>query len=203
MAATAEREKLAGQSILAPFTIEVDHPRNCDLLLQSIPGCRLRSTIRGDRYITDAKNGEKRIPADQARHLGQLPTIPGMQLTVNPEEMTYKIVDPLSTDKDFCKKLQKSLGHTQGFKIDGELRGVPDKKGKLDVHRMKNLCREVIWLLEAGDVKVIKGSEPTMDRVDALPGKFLLNPGAQVPNTQPVYEEDYDDWVAQLARAGG
>jgi hypothetical protein len=68
---------------------------------------------------------------------------------------------------------------------------------------MKTLCREIVWLLNEGSVRVVKGATPEMDDIDELPGKYLLNPGLRTQTTQPTFEEDYDGWVNQLTRAGG
>ena len=199
MPTVSEREALV---VLGSFTVEADHPRNADLLLQSIPNCRLRSTIRADRYITDAKNGEKLIPESQSRNLGKLPKIPGMTLSVNPAKLSYEIIDPLHEDKDFCEKLQTALNRDQGTRSDAKLKGVPPQNGTLDVHRMKTLCREVVWLLEAGDVKVVKGDKPTLKATDALPGKYLLNPGSTMQNSQPMFEVDLPAWTERMTMAG-
>ena len=68
---------------------------------------------------------------------------------------------------------------------------------------MKSLCREIVWLLNDNSVKVIKGQTPTIKDVDALPGKYLLNPGARTNTTQPLYEEDYPAWLERLTMSGG
>lgn len=198
MAATMseERVKLVGASA---FTIEADHHNNSDLLLQSIPGCRLRTAILSSRTTIDPKTGDQRT----SRGLGDLPQIPGMRLAVNPEKLSYEITDPLYTDEDACERIRVAINRINPDRITGRLRGVEPKKGSLDVHRMKTLCRELLWLINAGDAKVIRGAAPNMDDVDALPGKYLLNPGSQVPNTQPRYEEDMEKWVERLAAGGG
>jgi hypothetical protein len=201
MPATIERERISKTKV-APFTVQADHPRNCDLLLQSIPGCRLRSTIRADRTITDTKTGRKVIPKDQVTALGRLPEIPGMMLSIDPENLKYRIVDPLAGNEQLCDQIVSSFNQ-DGTRISGKLRGVPTKDGTLDVHRMKTLCREVLSLLDETAVKVVKGNPPSLEDVNGMAGEFLLNPGSQVRNTQPRYERDYESWVEQLTRAGG
>ncbi len=188
------------------FTVQADHCRNCDLLLQSIPNCRLRSTIKASRTtITNIQSVDNSpvIPKDQAHHLGSLPTIPGMQLTVDSANLTYEVTDPLFENKDACKRIQSALKADDRPFMNNGVRGVPPLKGTLDVHRMKTLCREVVFLLEAKDVKMRKGLPPSMDDVVDLPGKFLLNPGSRVPNSQPRFEEDLPDYVDNLQRTGG
>ena len=189
--------------IVQPFSIEVDHPRNCDVLLQSIPGQRLRSSISAGKPTTNVKTGAKVIPPDQSAFLGQFPTIPGMQLHVDPANLTYTIIDPLADDEDLCDRIKRGLDRSGAFRTEGKLRGVPPQRGELDVHRMKTLVREMMWLIGGKEAHVIKGAAPEMSDVEKLPGNFMLNPGSRVPNTQPTFEKDFDAWLERLVAAGG
>ena len=181
-----------------PFGIEADHPRNCDLLIQCIPNCRLRSAIDGVKGHVD-EAGNHRVPLDQARHLGAFPRTPGMQLHVDPEHLTYEIVDPMYNNEQLCERVRKYLKEQTGYTTADKLNGAPPQKGTLDVHRMKSLVREMLWLVKAGEAKKCKGAIPEMADIDELPGHYLLNPGMRVPTLQPVYEKDWDDWVARLS----
>ena len=71
-------EAIQEKTIVQPFGIEADHPRMCDLLIQSLPGCRLRSVIAANKGAKDAKTGEVRIPEGQAHGLARMPRVPGM-----------------------------------------------------------------------------------------------------------------------------
>lgn len=188
--------------IVAPFGIEADHPRNSDLLIQSIPGCRLRSTIIGSRPFTD-KRGDIRVPKDQTMALASLPRIPGMQLHVNPSKCTYVVSDPLAKDTELCARLTRWMRENTEMRSSSTIAGVPVLSGTLDAHRMKTLCREVFNLLVYDEAKVIAGPKPEMDEIDQLPGHYLLNPGMKTATTQPIYEKDWDDWVATLSHSGG
>lgn len=204
MAATMERERVEPRTAsVQPFEIVVDQKRNCDVLMQSIPGCRLRSAISASKPIIDAKTGEPMLPPDQVRHLGQLPPTPGMHLSVNPAKLSYEITDPLYDDEDACERLRLAINRTSAARIPGKLRGIAPQRGSLDVHRMKTLCREIIWLLDSGDFQMVRGQRPTLEDVDGLPGHYLLNPGSQVRNSQPQFEKDYDAWVEKLTASGG
>lgn len=194
---------IAEKVVVSPFGIEVDHPRNCDVLVQSIPGCRMRSLIRSDRYVIDQKTGEARIPPSQSAGLAMIPRVPGMQLHVNPAKCTYSIIDPLYEDEELCEKLRKRMSESSPFRIGDKLSGVPPLKGSLDVHRMKTLCREILYMLDIDFVKVIKGVAPELKDVEAMPGNFLLNPGSRIPNQQPTFEKDYESWCEQLVKTGG
>ena len=188
MPATKELEKKT--IIVPPFTIEADHPRNSDLLLQSIPNCRLRSVIKASRTTLVNKQSDTNegvIPKDQAQHLGMLPTIPGMRLAVDPEKLRYEVTDPLHENKDVCKNISSALRADGRPYLNEGLRGVPPQAGALDVHRMKTLCREVIYLLDAKEARIRKGLAPDLEDASELPGNFLLNPGSRVPNNQPEY----------------
>ncbi len=188
---------------VAPFGIEADHPRNCDLLLQGIVGMRLRSAIDASKPAKDHNTGESYVPPDQSAFLGQFPHIPGMQLHVNPAKLTYLVTDPLHEDEDLCERIKNIMARVTSTRIDGKLKGVADQEGKLDAHRMKTLVREMRWLVTAGEARVVKGVLPEMDAIDELPGNFLLNPGARTQTTQPTFEKDWDAWFDRLTRSGG
>ena len=153
---TATAEQTRPKSIVVPaFGVEADHPQLCDLLIQSIPGCRLRSRIRP---TTTTVQGQIRTPQSQGH---SPPEVPGMQLHVNPAELSYVIVDPLNSDEDAKSRIKRFLHLTTGARQDTNLRGVDTIKGTLDVHRMKSLCREIVWLLADGSVKMVKGAKPS------------------------------------------
>jgi hypothetical protein len=200
-----ERERVTAREVaIQPFEVVVDHPRNCDVLMQSIPNCRLRSAVSASKPVIDVKTGEPRIPTDQAKHLGQIPPIPGMHLRVDPANLTYEITDPLYEDEDTCERLRQAINHSDiNQRISGKLRGVKPQGGTLDMHRMKTLCREVVWLLDAGDVKVVTGKRITLEDTDALPGNYLMNPGSRVQNGQPIFEKDFSRWYERLTAQGG
>jgi hypothetical protein len=190
---------------IPPFGIEADHPRNSDLLIQSIPNCRLRSAIVASKgTIVNKKDPDNSpvIPEDQARFLGSIPPMPGMQLHVNPAKLSYKIVDPMHGNKTMCKRLQAAL-REKGMAVSGELDGVPPQEGTLDVHRMKTLCREMLWLLNAGEAKMAGGPKPSIEDIDEMSGRYLLNPGSRIPNGQPLFEDQYDNYVEGLQKVGG
>lgn len=199
MTATATKTEVS----VAPFAVEADHPRNNDLLLQSIVNCRLRSRIMASRTVKDAKSGVERIPKDQSRHLGSLPEIPGMVLEVNPADLSYTVVDPLCDDEELCKRIQEGL-KSEGNPI-GEMpiKGVPPQKGKLDVHRMKTLCYELINIVNADEARIVDGPRPTAKAVDKLPGNELLNPGSRIHNGQPRFKKDYPEYLENLQKSGG
>ena len=60
-----------------PFGIVIDHPRNNDVMLQSIPNCRLRSRISSNRTVKDSRTGRTTVPIDQSIGLANLSDTPG------------------------------------------------------------------------------------------------------------------------------
>lgn len=195
--------EISQEIIVAPFGIEADHPRNSDLYIQCIPGVRLRSAIRGDKHVIDAKTGEPRTPLDQVRQLATFPKTPGMQLHVNPTKLTYSVYDPLSGDEDLRERITKWCDQNMPIRMTATIKGCETQQGTLDKHRMKSLCREMFWLVNAGEAKVADGELPTMEEISELPGHFLLNPGSRTYNSQPQFEKDFDEWCDNLARGGG
>lgn len=184
-------------TIVPPFGIEADDPQLCDLMLQSIPGCRLRSRIKP---TTTTVKGQIRTPTTQGH---SPPEAPGMQLHVNPADCSYVIHDPLNDDENAKSRIKRYLQLTTGARQDAQIRGAETVKGKLDKHRMKTLCREITWLIESGQVRVVKGAAPDPTDIDELPGDYLLNPGLQTMTTQPMFEKDFPGWLDQLTRSGG
>jgi len=197
------------KSSVLPFGIEIDHPRNCDVLLQCIPNARLRSAIDGTKPALDKKTGNLIVPLDQSKAFAAFPRTPGMQIHVNPSELTYVILDPLHGDKEMIERIKMFFRATSGQILSERFDGVPPQNGTLDVHRMKSLCREMVWLVKGvapnfvPEAKRCKGAIPTLTDIEELPGHFLLNPGSQVGNTQPRYEKDWDQWVNRLSAGGG
>ena len=195
-------DKPRKEIIVAPFGIEADHPRNCDLLLQCIPGERLRSAFDGGKSVKN-RAGDMVTPRDQASFLASFPKTPGQQLLVNPAELTYKIIDPLAKDPALLDRVTKFVRNNMALRTDAQMKGVPDKEGKLDVHRMKSLCYEMLNLVNSGEAKLCKGSLPTEKELEELPGRELLNPGLQTHTTQPRYKDEWDAWVDRLTQSGG
>ncbi len=188
---------------IQPFGIANEHPRNQDIKLQCVPGCRLRGPVNAGAVTVDPRTGDEKIPRDQAIHLGNLPPIPGMEIHVNPDKLSYRVIDPLHDNEDLCARIKKGINAMGKFQTGGKIEGVPPQTGKLDVHRMKTLCRELLYLVDSGEVKIVKGAKPELEDIKGMLGKFLLNPGCTIPNGQPKFEEDYDEWCSSLSRSGG
>jgi hypothetical protein len=188
------------QEEIIPFGIQIDHPTNSDVLIQSIPGLRLRSLLKV-RPVRDRRTGNMLIPRDQAAALGSLPEVPGMEIHINVDDGIALIRDPLTKQPMMCERIAGYINERTGK--SNRISGVPDKPYKLDVDSIKTLAREMVRLVASGEAVRVKGAMPTEEQLEKLPGKYLLNPGSRVPNTQPRYEEDWDTWVQNLTKAGG
>jgi len=183
------------------YTIVADHPRNSDLLIQNIPGMRLRSRISASRtVIANPQNDSRPIPKSQAG----MPEVPGMTLTVDLSNGRYFVEDPLFNDERKCEQLKQTLmnNESQYLPKNTKIRGVAPQKGHLGKDEFKTLCREIRNLLDYGEATEVGTPFPTRDAIDNLPGDYLLNPGARVDNTQPRYEKDWEQWKSQLDRSG-
>jgi len=181
-----------------PFTIEADHPRNCDLLLQGVTDLRLRSRYLAARPVWDKRKKEWMIPPNQP----SIPEIPGMQLSVDPARLRYRITDPLEGQQDQLDAIKRHMDQVRGVETREKLRGVDPIEGTLTTDEMKTLVREILWLVNSKEARVVKGVCPDLQDIEALDGDFLLNPGSRVPNTQPKYEKDWDQYREQLNRSG-
>ena len=203
-----EGPQVGGSSIL-PFTIEADLPRNGQLLIQCIPGKpKLRSAFDGAKPAKRGGAGpdaeDPVVPTTQNAFFGDHPRLPGQRIRVNPEQLAYEITDPMYGNEEMCAKLGRWLeakGVYSGSKTKRD--GDKPKSGKLSVHRMKTLCRELLCVLNNGHGKLIDGAKFDLDDVNDLPGHFLLNPGSDVKNGQPTFEKDLDMWVDRLNSVGG
>jgi len=187
-----------------PFGIEIDHPRNADVLLACIMECRLRSALNAPKPMLDWRTRRNAVPIDVAMEVAKYPEVPGMQIHVNPAKCTYTVIDPLHGDEKLCAELVLAIREndpTAGLlqKIDG----VEPTSGTIDKHKMKTLCRELIDLLDMGFAKMVKGPKPTMKDVDELPGYYELNPGSRFENSMPRFEKDYQQWLDRLNNMGG
>ena len=57
------------------FVVENTHPRNCDMLIQSIPGCKLRGPVRHVKEVTSPGKGNNTSMAPS----GIIPGIPDLR----------------------------------------------------------------------------------------------------------------------------
>ena len=199
---TEPKRKMA--SSVQKFSVEITSKRCSDVVLQSIHGCRLRGGISAVKEVLSPLTSGPKTEMAPSGIIPGIPELPGMQLHIFPASCRCEIKDPLHGNKETCALIKSIVNKRSAvFRVSDELDGVPPREEKLDVDRMKNLVREVFWLIEDGTAKVIGGSKPEMADIENLPGKFLLNAGSNVHYLQPRYEEDLPDYVSKLSSAAG
>ena len=200
---TTVLEEPAGVVVPA-FGISADHPRNGDLLIRNIAGCKLRSRIYGMRTVKN-KDGDEVVPRDQALAMSTFPETPGMELHVNPAKLTYTIIDPMYGDEVLCGKVAKWMRDNTVYRKQEKIDGLAPQSGNLDKHQMKSLCREMAHLVRIGHATRCKEGGPIPDEQDLeeLPGHYLLNSGLVTATTQPKFEKDFEDWVERVGQLGG
>lgn len=184
------------KNTIPEFAVEATHPRMCDLLIQGLTGVcdrRLRSKI------IPVKTTIQGTPSAKHSRGISPPEVPGQVLQVHPSKCAVRIIDPLRDDehaRDYQNRLENYLKQTHGG--NGKVNGVPVREGKLDQDRMKTLCRELLGLIKEGHMTLVKGVSFSLKDCDALPGDYLLNPGSLVPNQQPKYEKDLEEYARRL-----
>lgn len=203
MSETVTEKKKSTASKVGHFTVEASDPRLGDVVIQSIPGCRLRSAVKHVKELFNPRGPGKDVITGKSNIISGIPELPGMQLIIKPGLCRVKITDPLHGDEETCALIKSLKDYATGNKKDGKLDGVPPREEKLDPSRMKTLVREVLYMIENGTVKMVGGSIPEMEDIEKLPGNFLLNPGSRIQNLQPRFEKDFEGWVENLDRVGG
>lgn len=196
--AVAEKKRTVS---VPPFSIEMDNPRNCNVLVQCIGNCILRSRIKSMKKVfdKDRDTGEQVERDAPAGVIPGIPEIPGMEIHVNPAECTYVIIDPLADPKaePLLAKIKRAIDEATSLRTANKIRGVPKREGKVDVDLMKTLVREMFRFIESGDARIKKGPQPDMLDIEELPGDYL-NLDKLKGYHVPRYEKDIDDWVQTL-----
>ena len=200
-------EKKKSVSVM-PFVISAKHPRNCDVAIQSL-GLVLRGAVSATVEIFDKQwseedfeEGKSTRPAG-AKIVDGVGELPGMQLQVDPAGCRWKAVDPLYKDEKRLTRIKKAMKRAVGISVSDNLGGVPPKEGRVDVHTMKTLCRELLCFLESGEIRMVKGTAPTLENIDELPGRYLLNASNMMNWHQPRFEKDYEPWVDKMSQISG
>lgn len=188
-------------SMVAPFTVEADHPKNSDLLVQSLTGVcnrRLRSALKSSIPV-HGRRGKKTVKAPTLK--GEiLPEVVGMYLQVNPADLEITISDPLADNVTQQEDLKRYIKQTRG--TSENMTFIETTTHKLNEHRMKTLCEEILLFIGAGEMKLVEGPKYTQDDVDSLPGRYLQNPGSLVRSGQPMFRDQMEEYENKLLNAG-
>ena len=204
MSAVAEKKSVS----VMPFCIEAKHPRNCDVAIQCL-GLVLRGAVSATVEIFDKQWSEEDFEEGKitrpaaAKLIDGIGELPGMQLQVDPAGCRWKAVDPLFKDEKRLTRIRKAMKRAGGTSIGDNLGGIPPKEGKIDVHTMKTLCRELLCFIESGEIRVVKGMAPTLEDIEELPGEFLLNASNMMGWHQPRFAKDYEAWVDRISSITG
>lgn len=195
---------------VTPFAVEARTPRNQDVMIQNLGRMRLRGAVSSSVEVYDkqweSEDGSEEIPTRpaSAKLIDGIAETPGMILYINPASREWKVVDPMYDDEKKLSRIAKAMKRALGMINVGEkLQGIAPKSGKLGPDEMKSLCKEVVCLVEASEMKVVKGIAPSMEDVDQLPGRYLLNWSNLNQWKQPRYEDEYDNWVNRMGQISG
>jgi len=200
-------EKKKSVSVM-PFVISAQHPRNCDVAIQSL-NLVLRGSVSATVETFDKQWSEEEFEEGKATRpmaakiVDGVGELPGMQLQVDPAGCRWKVVDPLYKDEKRLSRLKRAMKRAVGISVSDNLGGVPSKEGKIDIHMMKTLCRELLCFIESGEIQVVKGTAPTLEDIEELPGEFLLNASNIMNWRQPRFEKDYEGWVDKMSQISG
>lgn len=196
---TATATKTRSKCPVAPWGIEADTMTNGDVILKCLRPERLRGRIVPSKTRKHPRTGDEFVPATAVPNF---PEVPGMQLHVNPAVCEWKIIDPLRGNEELCAKILRRLKQLRQQSWADKLDGVPSKSGKVDIHMMKSLCREMWHLVTSGDARLVKGILPSMEDIEAMDGDFLLEPGSNMNTSRPKFEKDLPEYIRNLGRLG-
>ena len=127
--------------------------------------------------------------------------LPGMWLSVNPATGEWRSEDPLYRQEGKLERIRLALSKAFGIKVvDQKLKGIRSRSGKVDENTMKTLCLELLGFLEADEARLVKGTRPTKEEIDELPGRYLLNWSNLNKWQQPKFADQYDHWVMSRER---
>jgi len=188
-----------------PFAIEARTPRNQDISIQCLDRLRLRGAVRASVEVFDNQRSEEEWDEDEeegkatrpvsAKIIDGVGELPGMLLHVNPATGEWRMVDPLYKKENALERIRKAMKRVSGMNVvDQRLKGMKPRSGKVDEHRMKTLCRELLCFIEADEARVVKGLKPSREDIDELPGRYLLNWSDLGKWRQPKFEDQYDEW---------
>ena len=184
-----------------PFSVEITG-NGSDVIIQSIPGCKVRGAIKPTKKVFKPHGGMKTTTAPSGNIPG-IPDVPGIRLEVNPGRCTCKLVDPLVEEVGIRSELEAALMSHGRLQKGQNINGVPERTENLDPSRMKTLVRELVRMIDCDMAKMHRGECPKEEDIEKLKGHFLLNPGSQVHNSQPRYEKDLPEYLDRLQRVGG
>jgi len=198
-----------------PFVVEAKTLRNQDLIIQNLDGIRLRGAVQATIEVFDRgwqdeddeddpdemKMVTRPAPANIVDGIGELP---GERLYVNPGTGEWKTQDPLFEKKTKLERIRLALRRAIGFGVVGQkLRGMKPRSGKIDADQMKSLCLELACFVEAKEARAVRGQVPTLEEIEGMKGRRLLNWMNRQNWKQPKYADQLEEWERRTNQLDG
>lgn len=151
-----------------------------------------RNTYRG------AWNKANLIADERSERIEQIPDIPGVRLYISPERKQAIIFDPLSQKEnaDQCRGIADAI-KTQFGSTQGPMETV--KYPKLTPSDVKTWLYWLRRMLDNNDIRVITGSVPEMEAIEALPGQTEMGAFDSSPN-KCRFRENFGEYMEVVTR---
>ena len=179
---------------MARFTIEFGdlYGRN-----QSINTFRI-TKVRGRFSLADMHSRpEGSYPVGDG--MSAMPSVPGIHMEVDTTKKTARLYDPLSDEPALLRRVNAVMSDNS----IGKPNIGPDEEStlQLDDDTLKSLLYELIRKQESGSIRMIAGSLPKKEEVDAMPG-FELNDPWNSSGYKPKYKKDQEAYARNLEKVG-
>ncbi len=186
MADTPATKKPSNAVLPSPFTVEFGDPLCRQIHLQTF-----QRTLRG------SWSNMKLLRAGGGRNLGEvgqsLPDIPGIHCTVDFRASVVEFTDPAPPEvwEDLNRTLQTAPTAIVG--VGQNFGPVNDTSEPVDAHTLKTFTRELLRLVNAEKATVVKGTLPSLEEINELPGRYLFDPSWH-SQWKPQFEDEYERW---------
>lgn len=183
---------------LAPFAFRIEEPRCRGVLITSLKSTQ---AIRSDwsLAILNAHGG-----SDVGGTMQRMPSIPGIEVHVNPRTRVVEFIDPLEHDQDLLDRINAIVADVVAIGPAGgkSFRAVPKQTVKLSVDEFKTFLIEIAYFDGPdSDWKLIvtSGTIPTIEEIEKLPGRELFDVRSN-SHIQPKYRDDVEKWFERLVK---
>lgn len=128
---------------------------------------------------------------DVGTAMSQMPDVPGLRCTVDSRAGTYRLWDPLESDKPLLDRINRALRNAR-LATGGDVTHVPAVENRLDDDQWKTLMLELVDKAENGYCEVVDGELPTREQLAAAKGRRLADPWNS--GRKPKYHEELEAW---------
>jgi hypothetical protein len=141
--------------------------------------------------------------ADAARlgSLAAMPDVPGICLTLNPRDRKAVLFDPLENDPQLLNQVTAVWRNSNPLHGGGAFGYVKRKELMLGEHQFKTLVIEVYRRHQAGHVRVMKGTMPSWETIESMPGREIYDPGDTITQRKERYVDEVDEFGVPLSTA--